>query len=77
MVRHVASVVHHTCQENAQPGAENVTSVEIKTISVHVVGQSRRAPGTAARSLPAVGAHPEAGKVRANLPGQAQGVYHP
>ena len=40
-VRHVADVDSHTHQENAQHGANIVTSVEIKIILVCVVG-----PGT-------------------------------
>ena len=38
-VRHVADVDSHICQENAQHGASIVTSVEIKTTSVHIVGR--------------------------------------
>ena len=53
-VRYVVSVEHLTCLENAQCGARNVTSVAIKTISVHSVGPSRQEPGT---ESPA--AHPE------------------
>ena len=41
-VIHVENAVHLNHQENAQHGARNVTNVEIKTISVHVVGQSKR-----------------------------------
>ena len=40
-VRHAANAAHLTHPENAQHGAKNVTSVEIKIILVHVVG-----PGT-------------------------------
>ena len=36
--RHVANAAHLTHLENAQHGARNVTSVDIKIISVHVVG---------------------------------------
>ena len=39
-VRYAVSVEHLTCLENAQCGARNVTSVAIKTISVHSVGLS-------------------------------------
>ena len=45
-VRHVVSVEHLTCLENAQHGARNVTSVATKTISVHSVGLSSQEPGT-------------------------------
>ena len=51
-----------THQENAQHGARNVLSVEIKPILVHVVGQNRRAPRTA-RDHPMVGAPQDAQKV--------------
>ena len=44
--RHVANVAHLTCLENAQCGARNVTSVVIKTISVHVVGPNSQAMET-------------------------------
>ena len=65
-VRHVANVAHLTCLENAQHVARNVTSVEIKITSIHVVGQN----GTI-RSLPVIGAYWEDGpKVRADGPGQ-------
>ena len=37
-VRHVADVDSLTCQENAQHGANIVTGVEIKIISVCIVG---------------------------------------
>ena len=40
-VRHVANAAHLTHPENAQLGAKNVTTVEIKIILVCVVG-----PGT-------------------------------
>ena len=46
MVRYAASVEHPTHLENAQCGARNVTSVAIKTISVHSVGLSSQEPGT-------------------------------
>ena len=45
-VRFVVSVECLTHLENAQHGARNVTSVAIKTISVHSVGLSSREPGT-------------------------------
>ena len=45
-VRYVVSVECLTCLENAQCGARNVTSVAIKTISVHSVGLSSQEPGT-------------------------------
>ena len=44
-VRYAVSVEHLTCLENAQHGAKNVTSVAIKTISVHSVGLSSWEPG--------------------------------
>ena len=40
-VRHTADVDNHTCQENAQHGANIVTCVDIKIISVCIAG-----PGT-------------------------------
>ena len=43
-VRYAVSVEHLTCLENAQHGARNVTSVAIKTISVHSVGLSSQEP---------------------------------
>ena len=46
-VRHVVNAAHLIHQENAQHGARNFICVEIETILVHVVGQSRRAPRTA------------------------------
>ena len=45
-VRYVVSVECLTCLENAQHGARNVTSVAIKTISVHSVGLSSQELGT-------------------------------
>ena len=45
MVRCAASVEHLTHLENAQCGARNVTSVAIKTISVHSVGLSSQELG--------------------------------
>ena len=45
-VRYAVSVERLTCLENAQCGARNVTSVAIKTISVHSVGLSSQEPGT-------------------------------
>ena len=45
-VRYVVSVECLTHLENAQHGARNVTSVAIKTISVHSVGLSSQEPGT-------------------------------
>ena len=45
-VRHPVNAACLTHRENAQHGARSVISVEIKTILVLVVGQSRRAPGT-------------------------------
>ena len=54
-VRHAASATCLTHQENAQHGARNVTSVEIKTILVHVVGPSKTAHRTA-RDHPVAGA---------------------
>ena len=53
-VRYAVSVECLTHLENAQHGAKNVTSVAIKTISVHGVGLSSQEPGT---ENPA--AHPE------------------
>ena len=50
----MVSVEHLTCLENAQHGAKNVTSVAIKTISVHSVGLSSLEPGTESST-----AHPE------------------
>ena len=46
-VRHAANATCLTHQENAQHGARSATNVEIKTILVHVVGQSKRAHGIA------------------------------
>ena len=54
-VRHAVNAICLTHQENAQYGARNVTNVEIKTILVHVGGQSKRAHGTA-RDHPMAGA---------------------
>ena len=51
MVRYAVSVECLTCLENAQHGAKNVTSVAIKTTSVHSVSQE---PGTESSA-----AHPE------------------
>ena len=45
-VRYVVSVEHLTHLENAQCGARNVTSVAMKTISVHSVGLSSQEPAT-------------------------------
>ena len=45
-VRYVVSVECLTHLENAQHGARNVTSVAIKTISVHSVGLSSQELGT-------------------------------
>ena len=45
-IRYAVSVEHLTHLENAQHGARNVTSVAIKTISVHSVGLSSQEPGT-------------------------------
>ena len=42
----MVSVECLTCLENAQHGAKNVTSVAIKTISVHNVGLSSQELGT-------------------------------
>ena len=53
-VRYVVSVEHLTHLENAQSGARNVTSVAIKTISVHSVGLSSQEPG-----IESPVAHPE------------------
>ena len=64
-VRHAANAVCLIHQENAQHGARNVISVEIKTILVHVVGQSRRAPGIA-RDHPMAGAPQDALRVGAH-----------
>ena len=61
-VRHAANAVCLTHLENVQHGARNVTSVEIKTISVHVVGPNRQEPETESPT-----AHPEDAKARVNL----------
>ena len=45
-VRYAVSVECLTHLENAQHGARNVTSVAIKTISVHSVGPSSQELGT-------------------------------
>ena len=45
-VRYVVNVECLTHLENAQHGAKTVTSVAIKTISVHSVGLSSEEPGT-------------------------------
>ena len=65
-VRYVVSVECPTCLENAQHGTKNVTSVAIKTISVHSVGPSSQEPGT---ENPA--AHPEDARAKVNpiIPG--------
>ena len=44
-VRHAVNAVRLTHHENVQCGARNVINVEIKTILVHVVGQSKRPTG--------------------------------
>ena len=44
--RHVANAACLTRLENAQHRARNVTSVVIKTISVHVVGPNSQETGT-------------------------------
>ena len=59
-VRHVVNVVCLTHLENAQHGARDATSVEIKIISVHVVGLGSQEPGTESPV-----AHPE--DVRAKI----------
>ena len=61
-VRHVVNAVHLTCLENAQHGARNVTSVEIKIISVHVVGLNSQEPGTESPV-----AHPEDVRAKVSL----------
>ena len=61
-VRHAVSVAHLTHLENAQHGERNVTSVEIKTISVHVVGLSRQDLGTESPI-----AHPEDVRAKVSL----------
>ena len=58
-----------THQENAQHGARNVTNVEIKTILVHVVGQSKRAHGTA-RDHPMAGTPQDTPRVGPDSPSQ-------
>ena len=45
-VRYAVSLECLTCLENAQHGAKNVTSVAIKTISVHSVGLNNQELGT-------------------------------
>ena len=60
-LRHVINVVH-LCLENAQCGARNVTSVEIKIISVHVVGLSSQELGTESPV-----AHPEDIRTKVSL----------
>ena len=61
-VRHAVNVVCLTHLENAQHGARNVTSVEIKIISVHVVGLSSEEPGTESPI-----AHPEDIRTKVSL----------
>ena len=53
-VRYAVSVECLTCLENGQHGAKNVTSVAIRTISVHNVGLSSQELGTESPT-----AHPE------------------
>ena len=62
----MASVECLTCLENAQHGANNVTSVAIKTTSVHNVGLSSQELGT---ESPA--AHPEDARAKVShiIPG--------
>ena len=59
----MVNAVYLTCLENAQHGARNITSVEIKIISVHVVGLSIQEPGTESPV-----AHPEDIRVKVSLP---------
>ena len=68
-VRHAVNAAYLTHPENAQHGARNVISVEIKIISVHFVDQSKRA-SQMARNHHKAGAHQEVPKVRADGPGQ-------
>ena len=65
-VRHVANVECPTHLENALCGAKNVTSVEIKIISVHIAGLRHQELGTESSI-----AHPEGirEKVSHNVPG--------
>ena len=61
-VKYMVSVECLTHLENAQHGTKNVTSVAIKTISVHSVGLSSQKPGT---ENPA--AHSEDARAKVNL----------
>ena len=61
-VRHVVNVECLTHLENAQHGARNVTSVEVKIISVHVVGLSSQELGTESPI-----AHPEDIRAKVSL----------
>ena len=65
-VGYAVSVECLTLPENAQLGAKNVTSVAIKTISVHSVGLSSQEPGTESPT-----AHPEDARAKVNhiIPG--------
>ena len=68
-VRHAANATCLTHQENAQHGARNATSVEIKIILVHVEGQSRRAQGTT-KDHPMPGTPQDTQWVRPDSPSQ-------
>ena len=68
-VRHVVSVECHIRPENAQHGARNVTNVEIKIISVHIVGQSKQSLGTGNPT-----AHPEDVRAKMSIIIQGLGV---
>ena len=73
-VRHVANAVCLTHQENAQHGARNIINVQIKTILVHVVGQSKRAHETA-RDHPMAGKPQDALRVRPDGPSRDLEAY--
>ena len=75
-VRHVANAAHHNHLENAQHGARNVTSVEIKIILVHLVGPNKRTSWMA-RDPPVVGAQHDIPKVRTDGPNLDPGVDPP
>ena len=66
-VRHAVNATRLIHQENAQHGARNVISVVIKTISVLVVGQSRKALRTVRDHLMA-GAQQDALRIGADSP---------
>ena len=67
-LNNAASVASFTPDVSSQHGARNVINMEIRIISVHVVGRSRMA--RTVRNLPLAGAPQEVHKVKADGPGQ-------